>query len=818
MKKLIAIVCILTMLLWAAASTAAAADGITRNALEARNIPVSQKIALLNSASLKPVKTNYAPLDDLVSKILSEILTDGMSTYEKVRACFQYLMEGTTYTKNPEADQLYYTIWQTVNYKEDLDRNVVCEAYGMLTDKKGVCNHYASAMMVLARAIGLEAFIITCGDTVSVLGSGDHYGTMLRLQGKYYLIDPSLNVVWNMRDELETSVYFCTPVTSDLHLEYCNIEEQLASYGGFQYDNGYPVSVPNEEIPGKTEGDVHYSFGSYPQSRVTDPALLAALNSRLDKAGMKSYRYSTGTGAVGTQKEGDYMRWADVSYGGARYRAVTFSSYRPAYTFYTGSGENSMQDENGYNPNEVYWFRFDPIDWRLIDGNSLLVSDFLLDAQPFNENIYSVQSGKEIDGKKYYAFADRACTVPVNDWSRSSLRRWLNEDFYQTAFSQNEKAAIQETTVVNNGAQHRFDYADSRDKVFLLSYNEIMKSDYIYASDASSRVASGSDYAKCQGLIVESGSSKSLSCWLLRSAGYHSDDICMVTRTNSARMHLSAATVFLGIRPAIRVSPSVFNGQPLEAPRQLKAVSTDSKQITLTVTAVNGADGYRFYMTPGKGAAEEVLDSQGTVLTVDNLQAGVTYTFRATACRNSNGKTEESAPTSEVSVLCHAFVTFPRSVEGKATGTGQVTLAWDMVKDAETYNIYRYVSADKMEVVARTVGNYYDVSGLYPGYTYVFRISAVSADGYESKPSETIVRCYCGNMPGSGRRQLGDVDFSGKVESGDARIVLRVSVDLERMEKGTDVFLAADADKNGKVEAADARLILRASVGLEQLT
>ncbi len=51
--------------------------------------------------------------------------------------------------------------------------------------------------------------------------------------------------------------------------------------------------------------------------------------------------------------------------------------------------------------------------------------------------------------------------------------------------------------------------------------------------------------------------------------------------------------------------------------------------------------------------------------------------------------------------------------------------------------------------------------------------------------------------------------------SGDARLALRASVQLEQYEPGSAPFLAADADKNGEIESSDARTILRVSVKLE---
>ena len=64
----------------------------------------------------------------------------------------------------------------------------------------------------------------------------------------------------------------------------------------------------------------------------------------------------------------------------------------------------------------------------------------------------------------------------------------------------------------------------------------------------------------------------------------------------------------------------------------------------------------------------------------------------------------------------------------------------------------------------------------------------------------------------------GDVDGNGSIESSDARLALRASVQLEHYSEESPSFLAADVDGNGTIEAADARMILRASVSLEELS
>ena len=101
----------------------------------------------------------------------------------------------------------------------------------------------------------------------------------------------------------------------------------------------------------------------------------------------------------------------------------------------------------------------------------------------------------------------------------------------------------------------------------------------------------------------------------------------------------------------------------------------------------------------------------------------------------------------------------------------------------------------------------------------VTKPATVRAEG-----EETHVCSVCGEKETRAIPQLtpetpqytkGDVDGDNEVTSGDARLALRASVQLEKYEPGSAQFLAADVDGNGAIESSDARTILRVSVKLE---
>ena len=529
---------------------------------EPDELSVEDKERIINGAELNPITTGYEPLDSVVQVIFSEILTDDMSTYDKVCAIYAYLMKDRVYDADmPYVDWLYYNIHKTINYRSSYDRNRVCEAYGFLTrdpehiTNKGICQHYNSAFVVMTRALGLNTYVVDCTSTAGTTISS-HECSVLLDKGVYYLFDPVMGVFLG-NPEVETSDYFCTPLHYQPQREYCDMNEMINSFGYFETKTGgKPLTV--EELPGATEGEFHFTFGTYPQTQVTDASLIAALNGLLDVSSMLSYGYYSGTGTIGSQTQGDYMRYADVVYEGVKYRAVRFSAYRPTYSYMPSEEGRSYQDNNGFFVNETYWFRFDPIEWRLVDGGlddgTLLVADLALDAQPFNFEIYASETAKIIDGKTYYIFKDAACTQPVNDWNTSDIRAWLNNDFLNTAFSEEEKTLLINSTLHEYSSHGDYDYADAVDQVFLLSRNEIMNDAYFLGVSNDARVLQGTDYARCQGLGVDTASQNQPCAWILRTAGGHSSDISFVNSVGKQRDHMKVASEMCGIRPALRVS------------------------------------------------------------------------------------------------------------------------------------------------------------------------------------------------------------------------------------------------------------------------
>ena len=136
-----------------------------------------------------------------------------------------------------------------------------------------------------------------------------------------------------------------------------------------------------------------------------------------------------------------------------------------------------------------------PIKWRILkknsDGTAIVYSDKVLDTNYYHE------SGEEVT------------------WETCSLRKWLNEYFYNNAFTSDEKGAIKTNTVDNRSKYGSFGGNDTNDNVFLLSEKEVEEmSEKAMQSEASLFALYKGVYNSDQGNGVRIG------YWWLRSTGY----------------------------------------------------------------------------------------------------------------------------------------------------------------------------------------------------------------------------------------------------------------------------------------------------------
>ena len=172
-----------------------------------------------------------------------------------------------------------------------------------------------------------------------------------------------------------------------------------------------------------------------------------------------------------------------------------------------------------------------PIEWLVLESDgetALLISRYALDCKPYNKN-------------------------KDTTWETCTLRGWLNDEFFNKAFSADEKKSILQSNV---SADKNPEYSTNpgnatKDKVFLLSIVEANK--YFKSDDA--RKCAPTDYAIQQGAHTSDifkVEGRWACWWWLRSPGYNSYSVAYINNGGSIDYNL----VYFSsgaVRPCVRV-------------------------------------------------------------------------------------------------------------------------------------------------------------------------------------------------------------------------------------------------------------------------
>ena len=151
---------------------------------------------LLNNAELYPTSTGADYCDEIVQETLAQITGDAMSTYDKVRACYDYLVNTCSYGDNV----------LRLDFPED---NGTARAYGMLVGHVGACDDYSCAFAALTRAIGLNCYTVYGQTARADGGYTGHIWCVIAIDGVEYVFDPQID------DNIGADIYYRFCVTYD---------------------------------------------------------------------------------------------------------------------------------------------------------------------------------------------------------------------------------------------------------------------------------------------------------------------------------------------------------------------------------------------------------------------------------------------------------------------------------------------------------------------------------------------------------------------------------------------------------------------------
>ncbi|MDR1219257.1 MAG: hypothetical protein LBK73_06550 [Treponema sp.] len=176
-----------------------------------------------------------------------------------------------------------------------------------------------------------------------------------------------------------------------------------------------------------------------------------------------------------------------------------------------------------------------------------------------------------------------------------------------------------------------------------------------------------------------------------------------------------------------RVSYGEFNLPP--APTNVSAGAVDT-EVTVSWDAVDGASSYNVYRADSQTGTYTKVGASATASYTETVASVGTYYYAVSAVGASGFESARSAPTA-------ATVTGPAVPTDMSASAAddQVTVSWDAVDGASSYNVYR---ADSQTGTYTKVG-----ASTSPPYietvaatgTYYYAVSAVGASGFESAHS-----------------------------------------------------------------------------------
>ncbi|MDF2988521.1 MAG: hypothetical protein K0R50_4031 [Eubacterium sp.] len=192
-----------------------------------------------------------------------------------------------------------------------------------------------------------------------------------------------------------------------------------------------------------------------------------------------------------------------------------------------------------------------PIKWRVLQNSGselFILSEYILDCKRYH--------GKSADITWYDC-------VDIT-WRDCDLRKWLNNEFYNTAFTATEKEFIKTAHCSGNGEGS----PDTEDKVFLLSVDEIKAVSDKYGKDL--RRAVGTDFAKAKkpdgcslyvydktnkdNYIIRNGEKVGCSWWWLRTQGNKPTRAFFIGTGCSIRSYANVSAARDGVRPALKIN------------------------------------------------------------------------------------------------------------------------------------------------------------------------------------------------------------------------------------------------------------------------
>ena len=207
-------------------------------------------------------------------------------------------------------------------------------------------------------------------------------------------------------------------------------------------------------------------------------------------------------------------------------------------------------------------------------------------------------------------------------WKDSPIRKWLNEDFYNDTFDDDEKSMIKSTNVINNGNSYKGIEGgeDTIDKLFLLSLDEIVNIEYgffnMHSVVSSTRVAKTNDEKDGEWWLRSPSDYQEITARVYDD-GYVGDSVFSVFYT-----------IGVGVRPALHIdlsSSAWKKGESVKSGESVPLILSEKKDNDVIFSITTENKNYEFNY-------QDANSEQGnyvyiTVMVYPALTEEYTYSF-----------------------------------------------------------------------------------------------------------------------------------------------------------------------------------------------
>lgn len=199
-------------------------------------------------------------------------------------------------------------------------------------------------------------------------------------------------------------------------------------------------------------------------------------------------------------------------------------------------------EKKHYSEGDTVWFGTYPqgissdsieeIEWTVLkieEGKMLLLSNNVLDVQPYHKERKAIT------------------------WEKSSIRKWLNEEFYNEVFNDSEKSRIKNTFIEGEKNEEfgTLGGNNTLDKVFLLSIKDV-KDKVTLLNDEKKLRGKATEFAALKRVYLNEESENAM--WWLRTLGYNGYYAAVVNEDgNIVSFGKDVIDSKVGVRPAVWV-------------------------------------------------------------------------------------------------------------------------------------------------------------------------------------------------------------------------------------------------------------------------